>query len=109
MGDKLLDRIDTAITRITSGHAAMRVPADSTDPDIVLTDCKVRIAALEARNAALVEALTKIKRGPVKPFPDPLAHSWHAYAEAVMAAWTDARYTAINALAALQDQPLSEG
>lgn len=36
---ELLERIDAAMKRITSGHAPMRIPADQTDPDVVLVDC----------------------------------------------------------------------
>lgn len=44
----LTERIDQAIDRIIAGHSPQRIPADLTDPDIVLTDCKARIAELEA-------------------------------------------------------------
>lgn len=33
------ERIKAAITRITSGQCSMRVPAEETDPDLVLDDC----------------------------------------------------------------------
>jgi hypothetical protein len=36
----LVQRIDAAIQRITSGNGAMRVPAENSDPDLVLADCK---------------------------------------------------------------------
>lgn len=41
-------RIAAAIERITSGHAPMRVPADETDPDLVLADCLSEIRHLRA-------------------------------------------------------------
>jgi len=44
----LLGRIEAAIRRVTHGDAAMRIPAEATDPDLVLRDCKNRIAELEA-------------------------------------------------------------
>lgn len=44
--DILLKRIDAAITRITSGSAPMRIPADQNDPDIVLVDCANYIRSL---------------------------------------------------------------
>lgn len=47
---KLRERIDAAIKRITSGSAPMRVPADQTDPDLVLADAKT---ALEAQAAEI--------------------------------------------------------
>lgn len=37
---ELLARIDSAIERITHGEGTMRVPAENTDPDLVLADCK---------------------------------------------------------------------
>lgn len=36
--EDLIRRIDAAIERITSGRCTMRVPADPTDPDLVLAD-----------------------------------------------------------------------
>ena len=51
----LTDRIDQAIDRIIAGHSPQRIPADLTDPDIVLTDCKARIAELEAELADAVD------------------------------------------------------
>lgn len=43
----LADRIAVAIRRITSGHGAMRIPAEDTDPDLVLSECQARIEELE--------------------------------------------------------------
>jgi hypothetical protein len=51
----LLDRIDAAIDRIKTGRAAMRVPAESTDPDLVLADCKNALRA-PAEMALLTDA-----------------------------------------------------
>jgi len=44
----LLQRIDAAIERVTTGRAAMRSPADPTDPDLVLADARdwIKQAAL---------------------------------------------------------------
>jgi hypothetical protein len=36
----LLPRIDAAIQRIVNGQGCMRIPAELTDPDLVLADCK---------------------------------------------------------------------
>lgn len=41
-------RITLAQSRITSGMAPMRVPAEGTDPDVVLGDCWSRLWKLEA-------------------------------------------------------------
>lgn len=54
---KLRERIDAAIKRITSGSAPMRVPADQTDPDLVLADAKIALDAQAAEIARLREAL----------------------------------------------------
>lgn len=55
----LLDRIDAAIKRVTSGQGQMRVPVEATDPDMVLFDCKREIeqlrAAIEAAEGAQPE------------------------------------------------------
>lgn len=39
----LLDRIDAAIKRVTSGQGQMRMPVEATDPDVVLGDAKTEI------------------------------------------------------------------
>ncbi len=44
----LLDRIDAAIKRVTSGQGQMRVPVEATDPDVVLGDAKAEIERLRA-------------------------------------------------------------
>lgn len=36
----LVERIDAAIQRIVNGQGCMRIPAEPTDPDLVLADCK---------------------------------------------------------------------
>lgn len=52
--EALLRRIDAAIERVTSGRAHMRVPADPTDPDLVLADAGnwIQQAALAQHPAA---------------------------------------------------------
>lgn len=52
------ERINAAIARITHGHAPMRVPAEETDPDIVLAECAKRIAELEDEHQQLQRALS---------------------------------------------------
>ena len=42
----LVDRINQAIERIGRGDASMRVPVESTDPDVVLSDCRAEIEKL---------------------------------------------------------------
>jgi hypothetical protein len=56
----LNERIEAALERIKTGQAAMRVPVEATDPDIVLADCATAIAALRALAVQLGEAM---KRG----------------------------------------------
>lgn len=41
----LQGRITLALQRISAGYAPMRIPAQLTDPDLVLSDCAARIAA----------------------------------------------------------------
>lgn len=52
----LLDRIDAAIKRVTSGQGQMRVPVEATDPDMVLLDCKREIEQLRAAIEAVETA-----------------------------------------------------
>jgi len=52
----LLDRIDAAIKRVTSGQGQMRMPVEATDPDVVLLDCKREIEQLRAAIAAAESA-----------------------------------------------------
>jgi len=58
----LRERIDRAIQRITDGHGAMRVPADMTDPDIVLDACRRHIDAEPERLAAAVATAREEQR-----------------------------------------------
>lgn len=51
MSNTLDQRIDAALYRIGQGLPCCRIPADETDPDIVLVACRERIAALEAQLA----------------------------------------------------------
>lgn len=51
----LLERIERAIDRITSGSATMRVPVEATDPDIVLRDAANRVARLEEAFRKIVD------------------------------------------------------
>lgn len=46
--EKLLPRIESAIKRIADGHADMRIPADLTDPDIVLGECLSLLSEIAA-------------------------------------------------------------
>jgi len=54
----LADRIAKAIGRVTSGSGLMRIPADATDPDLVLVACRERIAELERERDAVVVKYT---------------------------------------------------
>ena len=49
----LIERIDAALERVTSGHAPMRIPAEGTDVDLVLADARKAVEVLEAINGAL--------------------------------------------------------
>jgi DNA-directed RNA polymerase subunit RPC12/RpoP len=72
-GDALAARIDSAIKRITSGAGPMRIPADDTDPDIVLYDCKAALAALRSERDDWAEAAQHICDlfDPAKPMASP--------------------------------------
>ena len=59
MSDELKQRIDKAIDRIIAGHSPQRIPADMTDADIVLTDCKTALDAANQREAAIWAALSR--------------------------------------------------
>ena len=52
-GMPLDERIGEALRRVTSGEGTMRVPAEATDPDLVLVDCRMALdyyrACLEKR------------------------------------------------------------
>lgn len=56
--EDLIRRIDAAIERVTSGRCTMRVPADPTDPDLVLADAGnwIQRHALVQQPAAVDEA-----------------------------------------------------
>lgn len=56
------ERITAAMERITAGHSPMRIPADMTDPDIVLSDCLARIDGEQARQDASVAAAREEQR-----------------------------------------------
>lgn len=45
-------RIPAALKRITDGHGLMRVPAEDTDPDLVLADCKIALERMLASQGA---------------------------------------------------------
>lgn len=53
----LVERIGAAIERIAHGQAAMRVPVEATDPDVVLADCQREIERLRAALKTCVWAL----------------------------------------------------
>lgn len=53
----------------------------------------------EVPNALPWTALEKIRHIPTMPFPDPGAHSWHAFGEAVLRAYCDIQRIASDALA----------
>ena len=47
--DELRERIDAAISTVCNGMAAMSIPADPRDVDLVLADCAKALAALGAK------------------------------------------------------------
>ncbi|MBA0403091.1 hypothetical protein D7V00_04475 [Stenotrophomonas maltophilia] len=73
-------RITAAIERITSGNAPMRVPADETDPDLVLADCLAEIRRLRAALAARqpVDSCTESECKRCRAHPDHRGSMEHA-------------------------------
>lgn len=62
MSDKSLDsRIEQALERIKNGNGNMRVPAEQSDPDLVLFDCREEIAALRRQLAESTELCVKLE------------------------------------------------
>jgi hypothetical protein len=59
-------------------------------------------AQKEWRIQQLAKLLQSALRIPAMPFPDPGAHSWQAYAQAVHAAYCAVRFKVINAIADLE-------
>lgn len=55
----LVERIGAAIERIAHGQAAMRVPVEATDPDVVLADCQREIERLTAERDELRRQLAE--------------------------------------------------
>jgi hypothetical protein len=51
MRPDLFERIETAIGRVIRGDATMRAPADNTDPDLVLAECRDQLMALQRQLA----------------------------------------------------------
>lgn len=49
---ELEQRIEAALTRIDNGHAPRRIPADQTDVNLVLADCRTALADLRAQRDA---------------------------------------------------------
>lgn len=73
----LTERIEAAIERITHGQAAMRVPVEATDPDVVLADCQTEIERLRAGLRAVSDLIDEShgvaglhRNGDVAPWSD---------------------------------------
>jgi pyridoxal biosynthesis lyase PdxS len=68
----LIDRINAALNRIHQGHAAMRIPAEATDHDVVLADCKEHIAALEKQ----LRRAEELFQDECDPVSEPDSYAW---------------------------------
>ena len=66
--DELRERIDAAISTVCNGMAAMSIPADPRDVDLVLADCAKALAALEEARAERDKANARIQQ----------VHDWYA-------------------------------
>jgi len=89
----LLDRIDAAIKRVTSGQGQMRVPVEATDPDMVLLDCKREIERLRAGNAGMTETIEWVPVSERMPVADEtvLIYAPDAF-DATCEGWFDGAY-----------------
>ena len=58
----LNERIDAAILRISNGEGCMRIPAEPTDPDLVLADCKSALAHLSTAALPAVQQPITVPR-----------------------------------------------
>lgn len=65
----LEERAKAAVERIKQGAGAMRIPAEATDPDIVITAQRSRIQTLEAALKTLLTAGVDLK-GAIHAEPD---------------------------------------
>lgn len=75
---------------------------DITDASCAFKALQNHLAADSARTVAfnaMREALNKIRCTPAMPFPNPDAHSWRAFGEAVRKAWRETQGIARTALA----------
>jgi hypothetical protein len=75
--DDLFLRIEAAISRIAHGEGAMRVPADNTDPDLVLTECRDQLAALQRQISTLRSEPDRL----ASLLPEAARHEWDATGE----------------------------
>ena len=73
-GMPLPERINAAINRIAHGNGHMRVPVEATDPDIVLSDCRVELESQAAQIAALKTVMIAAA--------EEIASHWQAHCDA---------------------------
>ena len=78
--DELRERIDAAISTVCNGMAAMSIPADPRDVDLVLADCAKALAALEEARAERGEARSLLLNG-IQTNGDSLAFLEHVRRE----------------------------
>ena len=99
----LTERIDEAIRRISEGSGLMRIPVDQTDPDMVLGDCKARIAALEAENARLKRSLSMRRVHATEAVANAFWKYWRENGETHKHGYYESTWGAINAALAASD------
>lgn len=78
--DELRERIDAAISTVCNGMAAMSIPADPRDVDLVLADCAKALAALADAEAERSEARSLLLNG-IQTNGDSLAFLEHVRRE----------------------------
>ena len=103
------DRIAKAIERVTSGSGLMRVPAEATDPDLVLVACRERIAELER----LYESLEQERDALAKMYADAVVirdaalDALELMQRALASTMPGVRHIAVQDYAILNDAPVA--
>lgn len=106
---RFADKSRTLLTAALAGVPELQFVAgsDECDNGVALTaainitineDLAAECAVLKQRVRELEEALQNIRSIPPMPFPDPIAHSWHAYGTAIRRAYCNIQNIASEVL-----------
>lgn len=74
----LKERIEKALEDFTKGRASMHIPPLDTDVDVVLAECSDRLSELEARCAALKNALEWLYEAVSMPDSGPIPDKYYS-------------------------------